>query len=140
MTVDDDRLSDGFFKSFIKNIVQNHAVQLSIYILSWCYKVLLVFQENYYMLFYFDLTVHEQCVRVSLMLNQFRYCKHDFTMFISIMMSIETHYDVTGLVIYLEIIIIWVCSHNKYSQNKYHILGVVSRSSNKTCSIAILPM
>jgi hypothetical protein len=140
MTVGDDRLSDGFFKPFIQKLVQSHVVQLSIYILSWCHKVLLVFQENYYMLFCFDLTVHERCVRVSLMLNRFRYYKHDFRMHISKVMSIKTQYNVASFVMYLENIIIWVCSHDKYSPKKCHTLGVVNRSSCKTCSMVILPM
>src|SRR5882762_3905682 len=74
------------------------------------------------------------------MLNRFRYCKHDFRMHISKMMSIKTQYNVASFVMYLENIIIWVCSHDKYSPKKCHTLGVVNRSSYKTCSMVILPM
>jgi hypothetical protein len=139
ITVSDDILSDGLFKSFIQHLVQSHAVQLSINILSWCHEMLLVFQENYYMLFCFDLTVHEQCIRVSLMLNRFKYYNHDFKMHISKIMSIETHYNTASFVIYLENIIIQVYSCVKYSQKKFHTLGLIGRSS-KTHSMVILPM
>ena len=74
------------------------------------------------------------------MLNRFRYYKHDFRMHISKVMSIKTQYNVASFVMYLENIIIWVCSHDKYSPKKCHTLGVVNRSSCKTCSMVILPM
>ena len=140
ITVDDDRLSDGFFESFIQHFVQSHAVQLSIYILSWCLEVLLVCQERYYMLAYFNSTVQEQCIRVLLMLNQFRYCGYDFTMHILKVMCIKTHYNVAGFVMHLENIFIWVSSCDRYSQKKLHTLRVVGRLPYKTSSIMTMPM
>jgi hypothetical protein len=55
-------------------------------------------------------------------------------------MSIETHYNVACFVIYLQNIVIWVCSNENYSLKKFHTFGIINQSYYKANSMVILPM
>jgi hypothetical protein len=131
-TLDDGLFSNELIPTLVQLLSQSHMVQLMIYIMSWCHKVLSILHEKQLLFWSFDSTVHSRCVRICLMLNRFRHRKHDFAVYVSKTASIETRHNVTFFIIYLEGIILQAIPHWKFQKKSVHTtIDLVSRSHDE---------
>ena len=137
----DDKQFGDVMHSFAQSFIWSHAGQLMIDILTWCHNVLSTFCKNYLLFLNSDLSIKKCFQKLYWMLNRFRYYKHDFRMYLSKIWFIETHYNITTLIVYLENIIFQRSAHWKYQEEKVCIVGdFVSQSLNGTGPTKVPPM
>src|ERR1700691_139098 len=140
ITSEDKQFGD-VMNSFVQGFIQSHAGQLIIDILTLCHKILSTFHENFLLFLNFDLSVQKSCQKICLMLNCFKHYKHDFNVYISKYWLIETHYNVTAFIVYLENIILPGSAHWKYHEKNVSTAAYfVSRSQNATGSAKVSPV